>query len=245
MRKANPAQRVLAPKPEKAAPTTPTPEQHSRLDSPTDDPIDDSPEPVTYRLSLTQLARFEALTEKLHKLRAVPPGTSREEILRSALEALIASTSEPYTALSPRGESAIPYHIIISECPACKRACVQTNRGPKGIGKSELEAMKCDATIEDEQGRNRRTIPLKTRRAVLNRDQHRCRAPGCTHTHILEIHHIIPREKGGTQRLENLVTLCSTCRRLWHEHGLDGRPLKLSAEAGSCALDRRARVQSG
>ena len=218
-RKGNPAQRVLAPKPV-AGPTTLVPLQDSLLDLP-DDLVDESPEPVTYRLTSTQLARYEALIEKLHKLRAVPAGSSREEILLAALEALVSSAN---SELSPRGDTGTPYRIIVSECPSCKRARVQTNRGTKQIAKHELQAMQCDATIEDEQGRRRRTIPPRVRRAVLKRDQHRCQAPGCTNTRFLEIHHIKPLQNGGTNDLENLVTLCSSCHRLRHRDSIGRLP---------------------
>lgn len=63
------------------------------------------------------------------------------------------------------------------------------------------------------------TIPPKTRDAVLARDRHRCQAPGCRHIHHLEVHHILPRSKGGTNRMDNLITLCSGCHRVWHEKG--------------------------
>ena len=228
-RKTNPAQPALAAKPAKPAkapargprPGTvdtqrPRPEsisaQGSLLDIPTD-PVDESPEQVAHRLTPAQLARYEALIEKLYKLRAVPAGSTREEILLAALDALVASANGK---LSPRGDNATPYRIIVSECPSCRRACLQTNRGTKGIATHELEAMKCDAIIEDDQGHRRRTIPPRVRRAVLKRDQHRCQAPGCTNTRYLEIHHIRAVKNGGTNRLANLTTRCSRCHRRVH-----------------------------
>jgi len=70
----------------------------------------------------------------------------------------------------------------------------------------------------------------KTRRLVLSRDRHQCQAPGCGRTRFLEVHHIKPRHLGGTNKPENLTTLCGSCHRLWHEQGgradlgLAGRP---------------------
>ena len=37
-------------------------------------------------------------------------------------------------------------------------------------------------------------------------------------TRFLEIHHVAPRNEGGTNRIENLTTLCSRCHRFTHEH---------------------------
>ena len=50
------------------------------------------------------------------------------------------------------------------------------------------------------------------RRAVLARDDG-CTIDGCTSTYRLEVHHIIPRSRGGDHTPENLTTLC-----WWHHH---------------------------
>jgi len=65
--------------------------------------------------------------------------------------------------------------------------------------------------------RNRATIPPKVRIAVLARDRHRCATPGCGAAHFLEVHHVVPRGLGGSNRADNLVTLCSRCHRFAHE----------------------------
>ena len=43
------------------------------------------------------------------------------------------------------------------------------------------------------------------------------RPPWCGRTPFLEVHHIKPRHQGGSNCPENLVTLCASCHRLWHE----------------------------
>lgn len=42
-------------------------------------------------------------------------------------------------------------------------------------------------------------------------------APGCGRTRFLEVHHLRPRSRGGSNDPDNLVTLCSTCHRHAHE----------------------------
>ncbi|HHW11260.1 MAG TPA: HNH endonuclease [Firmicutes bacterium] len=55
------------------------------------------------------------------------------------------------------------------------------------------------------------------REAVLYRDNHSCRI--CDEKSVrLEVHHIQPRESGGTDRAENLITLCQPCHEAVH-HG--------------------------
>ena len=55
------------------------------------------------------------------------------------------------------------------------------------------------------------------REFVLHRDGHKCQNPDCKYKdkdkkeQILKVHHIIYRSKGGTDRPENLITLCSKC----------------------------------
>ena len=53
------------------------------------------------------------------------------------------------------------------------------------------------------------------REYVLHRDGHKCQNPNCkckdNEKQILKVHHIVYRSKGGTNRPENLITLCSKC----------------------------------
>jgi hypothetical protein len=52
------------------------------------------------------------------------------------------------------------------------------------------------------------TIPPQLRRAVILRDKH-CRGPGCTApASTCQVHHIVPRSKGGATKLTGLLLLC-------------------------------------
>jgi hypothetical protein len=78
--------------------------------------------------------------------------------------------------------------------------------------------------------RARQTIPPAVRRAILARDQHRCRVPGCTHATFLDIHHVVPRSEGGSNDPGNLIGICSAHHRAAHrgelliESGPDASP---------------------
>ena len=198
----------------------------------------DAPVSVHFRLTPLDLARYEALLEGIYKSRVVSASATREEILLSALDALLSGgnssetsgratnveadpTAEPEKTGQSRTRvrNSTPYSIVIYRCDACRNAEVRTNRGRKRLRPSELEAAECDAILEVEGERGHSTIAPSVRRAVLRRDGDVCQAPGCERTGFLEVHHIKPRSQGGSNRPENLVTLCSSCHRLWHEKG--------------------------
>ena len=50
------------------------------------------------------------------------------------------------------------------------------------------------------------------RHLVLKRDNHKCRV--CGKKSSSQVHHIIPRRKGGDEELSNLITLCGRCHML-------------------------------
>ena len=196
-----------------------------------------------------QLARFEALLEKLRGLGFGVSGPGRAEVILAGLAALVqgetrttdqttpskTSSSRPGArrrapAGSPVSRSSrIQIHVL--QCPDCKGAAIRTGRGELPISNSTFQRLACDARIRQEGLPNRSTIAPSTRLAVLERDRYHCQAPGCRHVHHLEIHHIVPRSRGGSNQQDNLITLCSGCHRIWHEKG--GPPPGWIIAAGS------------
>ncbi|MBU2500482.1 HNH endonuclease, partial [bacterium] len=184
--------------------------------------------PVKVSLEMTpeQFARFEALQERLTRSGA---GGDRIERILAGLDSLLedtqdggqvdteagagASASLPERA--PRGTS---FQVHVRQCPDCGRFSASTSRGDLTLGPGDAGRLICDSRIDDPRtGRNTATIPPRVRRRVLARDGHRCQGPGCTNTRFLEVHHIQPRARGGRNRADNLITLCSACHRHIHE----------------------------
>jgi hypothetical protein len=64
--------------------------------------------------------------------------------------------------------------------------------------------------------RAKQSVPPALRRAVLTRDNRRCRVPGCTHATFVDVHHIQPRSEGGRNEASNLITMCSGHHRAIH-----------------------------
>ena len=176
--------------------------------------------PVRFQVDLTpeQEARRSAMVERLHKLGDVP--NDRAELILEALAALL-ETKELHRQKCPRGHlpSQPPVQIHVHENAKTGRMTVQTDAGERELSRAEVERMHCDAAVCEHGGRNTTTIPPRVRRKVLARDKHRCQAPGCGRTRFLEVHHLKPRSQGGNNKPENLMTLCGSCHRLWHERG--------------------------
>ncbi len=200
--------------------------------------------PVRFQMDLTpeQEARRAAMVERLHKLGGVP--VDRAELMLESLAALleirerevaaeaevakvadkVAPKIKPHKTEqsgTPRGDisSRPPVQIHVHEDAKTGRMTVMTDAGERELSKAESERMRCDAAVCSHGGRNTTTIPPRVRREVLARDKHRCQAPGCGLTRFLEVHHVKPRNQGGTNQAENLVTLCASCHRLWYERG--------------------------
>jgi len=169
---------------------------------------------VSLRVDGVRLARYEALVEKAHKMGLAPAAADRFDLLLAGLESLVSATDvERPQAAGPAAQ------IIIQQCPDCERAAVTTSRGEKRLAPAQLAALACDAHVQRPGKPNRATIRPSVRAAVLARDRYRCATTGCRSTHFLEVHHVKPRGHGGSNRAENLITLCSRCHGFVHEKG--------------------------
>ena len=73
----------------------------------------------------------------------------------------------------------------------------------------------CGGKLDTRYGRQ--PIPRKLRHKVFQRDGYRCRECGASKDETsLEIDHIVPVARGGTNDIDNLQTLCRECNRMKH-----------------------------
>lgn len=78
--------------------------------------------------------------------------------------------------------------------------------------KSQIRGSK--SKVKKKKQTRSRYIPASTRVSVLSRDKYRCIFCGRNSKQIsLEVDHIIPFSKGGSNDLSNLQTLCIDCNR--------------------------------
>ena len=137
-------------------------------------------------------------------------GVSRDEVGDGALLAQLAArvNFDLESTEAPTGER---FRIVIEHCPRCGQASTPDAE----VSETHVGQACCDAEIlEMREGSTRghvsRTIPPATRRAVLQRDRHRCQIPGCSNRLWLDIHHLDYRRDGGGHSEGNLLTLCCT-----------------------------------
>ncbi len=243
--------------------------------------LDEAPTPparvmrrVTLEMTPTQLARYEALWQRLRKQGGLPgdriealllllerqasvPAREQQAAARQPGDAqptnaqpatsqagdILPGDTQPGTTPPPApppdtnrppSGSHPSAQIHLLHCPACGRTTTQTRRGELELPPAEAERHLCDAVISQPGRRNRATIPPRIRQLVLERSRFRCQAPGCAGTQYLEVHHIIPRSRGGTNHPENLRVLCSACHAQAHRHPVRKHTLaKESTEKGA------------
>jgi len=67
------------------------------------------------------------------------------------------------------------------------------------------------------------SLTSRERAQLIDAVGNQCENPNCQIPYPLDIHHIIPKEKGGTNKLRNLIVLCKNC------HGMAGKGVYSSA----------------
>ena len=188
---------------------------------------------------------------RLHELRLLVPAAvlGKFTATRRALEVacghpltdgdVIATLCDPQLAGSHVGDGAAtakPMHqIAITRCTDCNRAWQDVGGHTIELSGAELAQASCDAELlgrvdGDKPARVTKTIPPRTRRAVLRRDRGRCVVPGCRNARYVDVHHLVPRSVGGDHTPTKLAALCSAHHTAAHDGRLriDGTaPAKL------------------
>ncbi|MBW2254770.1 MAG: HNH endonuclease [Deltaproteobacteria bacterium] len=181
---------------------------------PTDDALKG---PSRVRLVLEMEATdLEVFRDALAAVR-VATGVSREEVSDGTLLAQITQRvlHDIEERTSPTGER---FRIVLEHCPRCKH----TTGLDAEVSDTHVGTAACDGEVMEmrsgpQRGHVSRTIPPAKRRAVLHRDNYRCKVPGCTNRLWIDVHHAQERHRGGTHDERNLVSLCSTHHGLTHD----------------------------
>jgi hypothetical protein len=98
----------------------------------------------------------------------------------------------------------------------------------QGLSAATLERLACDCGVRlafdgrgrtMDIGRRSRTVPPALRRAIVDRDQGRCRFPGCTQRGRLQVHHGQHWSRRGHTKKANLLLVCLDHHKVLHEGG--------------------------
>jgi HNH endonuclease len=126
----------------------------------------------------------------------------------------------------PTDEGRASYQVAVDVCERCQRARQVASGEAIELSPAAAAMVQCDAQhVSAHVGakhdaapvRATQDIPPATRRAVIRRDRGRCQGPGCSHTHFVDLHHVLPRSEGGSHDPRNLLTLCGAHHRAAHE----------------------------
>ncbi len=162
------------------------------------------------------------------------------EVCASFLQGKIATADNPdvyqviihagaaaITGDEPAGVSAETREPAAAAAHPARQDRCHVEDGP-ALSPSALRYIGCNATISTmvhdasgailAVGRRTRKAPPALRRAVLERDRHRCRFPGCQSRKV-DLHHIRYWSNGGQTSLDNLTSLCKRHHRLVHDKG--------------------------
>ena len=150
--------------------------------------------------------RREHIDDILHTARRAAGRNRRQPLLMVVADQLLAEQSNCEQGVNILGGPRVgPDTIDLIHC----------------VGKTEHHTItEGDITTRG----TKQQIRPSLRRAVLARDDG-CVIDGCTNTHRLEVHHVVPLSQGGTHRADNLATLCWYHHHVAvHRHGLQLDP---------------------
>jgi hypothetical protein len=192
----------------------------------------DKPDPrlvehgVHFKLRAEQLALYRqgrtALATKLGH------GVDDADVLEAGMRALLAECAADGTK---DDGSRSPYEISLTVCECCKRGWQEAGSQTVELTPEAVDTACCDANHLGrvdvaKPGRAKQDPPPRIRRAVMKRDRGRCCVPGCRSTRHLAVHHIVAREDGGDNSMENLCVLC------WgHHNALHAGRLRIKGSA--------------
>ena len=177
---------------------------HEYGDLPTD-PVRPDLRPRTVQLEL----RPEAYAAWREVRKAVADELGRDVSDADVIETLARNYLVPGT-----GAARPAYQLAYKQCPDCKRASMNGAGREVDVEPAVIERVHCDARcIGDlDAARPERatsSVTPRMREQVFARDRHRCCVPGCRSARNLDVHHIIPQEKGGPHEPWNLMLVCS------------------------------------
>lgn len=170
--------------------------------------------------SAVVLKKFGSLRQALQEagLRPTRFMKATEEELLDIIEEVWVASLERFGRRPQRSDlktfgSPVSGDTIISRFGSWKKALIAAAERADRESPAHLDETSEPVRLSATPTRTRRkTISVRKRFFVLKRDLYRCRL--CKATGVrLEVDHIVPVARGGTDSLDNLQTLCIACNR--------------------------------
>jgi HNH endonuclease len=192
------------------------------------DPGDPDLAPVTMQVELSKAAhalirhtRIALGNERGHSI-------GDEELYSAMANALlnsIGSNAIAYPEADPPTESdarivvvgAAKHQVRVTVCERCDQSFFEGGGKKIAVGPADAELAQCDAQRIGADLRATQDVSPSTRREVAHRDGGKCSVPGCRSARHLEVHHIVPRHKGGTHDAGNLTLCCDGHHMALHD----------------------------
>jgi hypothetical protein len=156
----------------------------------------------------------DALVRQARKILEAEHGEKldNDELMRAFAARVLEPVKASDRAQRPR------HQIAVTVCKACKQGWQNGAGREVPISAVDVEVALCDAQCMslEAPGKLTSTIPAASRRFVWRRDGGRCKIPGCRAACFIDVHHLIPRELGGTHDVTNLALLCAGHHRALH-----------------------------
>jgi len=186
----------------------------------------DAPDPSAHR----HVLRFEVTAETFALLREALAELRRRSDSSLNDDAALREMAR-CVLVGSRNEGRSSYQIALTLCPQCASAHQTANGqlvpvGPEVVAKAQCDAQHLPALEHDARAdssahvdtRAKQEVPPALRRAVMQRDHHRCRVPACKNAIFLDVHHLRLRTEGGKHEADNLIAVCSAHHSALH-HG--------------------------
>ncbi len=165
-----------------------------------------------------------AWREARHKLQAERGvHVSDDELLAVLCGGYLEGASAPCEDDAHAGRA--KYQVAVTVCDRCQQGWRDGAGRTFPLDAADTERALCDAqhvgSLDGEPARATQDIAPRVRRFVVRRDRGTCRVPGCRSAANLELHHIVPRSRGGSHEASNLIQLCDGCHTAHHRGLLD------------------------
>lgn len=202
-----------------------------------DDPDDPKDETLVEKLiTLRLLPHVEALFRQTRANLSDEFGSYLDD--NALIEALCRRARDGGSASAPTPDDLTPvptrapapaYQTSVRRCDACKQGFLLSGGNWVPITPAATAVAECDSIVDEssdadtsdsstpKRTRRSRRIPTKVRDFVWQRDDGRCRFPGCRAIRNCDLHHLEPWARGGKHVPSNIIVLCSGHHKLLHE----------------------------